>query len=104
VILLQDGDAAPEGAPYAAWMAYQKGQAAKTETVQAAAAAPVEALHARVAELEAELARKIAGFGESLDPIFAEIGKRLASLEAAPPVSPAPPAPTADAGGTNQPT
>jgi hypothetical protein len=36
VILLQEGDTAPASAPYAEWMPYQKGQAAKTEALQAA--------------------------------------------------------------------
>lgn len=35
--LLQDDDEAPQGA-YAEWMPYQKGQAAKTEALEAAAA------------------------------------------------------------------
>lgn len=34
VTLQQDGDAAPEGGGYCAWMAYQKGQAAKTEQLE----------------------------------------------------------------------
>ena len=33
VHLVQDGDEAPEG-PYAEWMPYQKGQAAKTEQLE----------------------------------------------------------------------
>lgn len=35
VILLQDDDAKPEGKPFATWMPYQKGQAAKTEALEA---------------------------------------------------------------------
>lgn len=35
VMLLQDDDAKPEGEPFAAWMPYQKGQAAKTEELEA---------------------------------------------------------------------
>jgi hypothetical protein len=33
--LLQDDDAPPESGPYAEWMPYQKGQAAKAEQLQA---------------------------------------------------------------------
>lgn len=39
VLLLQDSDVPPVAAPYAEWMPYQKGQAAKTEALQAQAAA-----------------------------------------------------------------
>lgn len=35
VTLLQDDDPTPEGIPYCAWMPYQKGQAAKTEALEA---------------------------------------------------------------------
>lgn len=35
--LLQDNDTPPEHGPYAEWMPYQKGQAAKTEALEAAA-------------------------------------------------------------------
>ena len=35
VELLQDDDAKPEGRPFAVWMPYQKGQAAKTEVLEA---------------------------------------------------------------------
>jgi hypothetical protein len=35
VPLLQDGDEAPEYGPFAEWMPYQKGQAAKAEALQA---------------------------------------------------------------------
>lgn len=38
VKLLQDGDAKPESGCYCEWMPYQKGQAAKTEQLEAAAA------------------------------------------------------------------
>jgi hypothetical protein len=38
VTLLQDDDAKPEGQTFAVWMPYQKGQAAKTEALEAAAA------------------------------------------------------------------
>ena len=40
VILVQDGDVKPTEAPYAEWMPYQKGQAAKAEALQAQAAPP----------------------------------------------------------------
>ena len=36
--LLQDDDTPPPSGPYAEWMPYQKGQAAKTEALEAAAA------------------------------------------------------------------
>lgn len=39
VQLLQDGDQSPVGS-YCEWMPYQKGQAAKTEQLEAARAAP----------------------------------------------------------------
>jgi hypothetical protein len=35
VLLLQDGDTVPQGLEHATWMPYQKGQAAKTEAVEA---------------------------------------------------------------------
>lgn len=35
--LLQDDEAKPEGSNFAVWMPYQKGQAAKTEALEAAA-------------------------------------------------------------------
>lgn len=38
VILLQEDDTAPIDAPYAEWMPYQKGQAAKTEAAEKATA------------------------------------------------------------------
>jgi hypothetical protein len=38
VRLIQDNDEAPEGGYYCEWMPYQKGQAAKTEALEAAAA------------------------------------------------------------------
>lgn len=34
LLLLQDDDAIPGGGPYAEWMPYQKGQAAKTEALE----------------------------------------------------------------------
>lgn len=37
VMLVQDGDAVPDAGRYCEWMPYQKGQAAKTEALQAAA-------------------------------------------------------------------
>lgn len=39
VQLLQEGDAKPDGSPYAEWMSYQKGQAAKTEQLEQSLAA-----------------------------------------------------------------
>lgn len=38
VPMLQDDDAKPEGGFFCAWMEYQKGQAAKTEALEAKAA------------------------------------------------------------------
>lgn len=40
VVLLQDGDTAAAGTPFAEWMPYQKGQAAKAEADEAKVAAP----------------------------------------------------------------
>ncbi len=40
VYLLQDDETPPEDLAYAAWMPYQKGQAAKTEALEAKTAAP----------------------------------------------------------------
>ena len=37
--LVQDDEAKPEGVPFACWMPYQKGQAAKTEALQKVLAA-----------------------------------------------------------------
>jgi hypothetical protein len=37
-LLVQDGEALPGGRPYAEWMPYQKGQAAKTEALERAQA------------------------------------------------------------------
>jgi hypothetical protein len=52
--LLQDGDPVPTGAHrgYAEWMPYQKGQAAKTEALQAqvAASAPAAAAQAQASQ------------------------------------------------------
>lgn len=39
LVLLQDGDTAPTTGTYAEWMPYQKGQAAKTEALEAERAA-----------------------------------------------------------------
>lgn len=35
LVLVQDDDTAPSGVPFAEWMVYQKGQAAKTEQLEA---------------------------------------------------------------------
>jgi hypothetical protein len=35
VLLVQDGDTAPDGGEYCEWMPYQKGQAAKAEALEA---------------------------------------------------------------------
>lgn len=95
VPLLQEGDLAPEDAPYAGWMAYQVGQAAKTEA--AIASGP------SLEELGKAFDAKLENFGETLDPIFGEIGKRLASLEARPAgAAGVAPVPNSEAGGADQ--
>ena len=101
VPLLQEGDAAPEDAPYAAWMAYQLGQAARTEAAIASGPS-LEPLQKQLADVAASVDGKIANFGLSLDPIFDEIAKRLASLEKQPPAPPASPAPQTEAGGATE--
>jgi len=54
LMLLQDDDAAPALGPFAEWMPYQKGQAAKTEALQSQ-------LAARPALTEADAAADLAG-------------------------------------------
>lgn len=52
--LMQPGAELPEGGPYAEWMPYQLGQAAKTEQAEAALAAAGPTLAAQVAAGEAD--------------------------------------------------
>lgn len=95
VTLLQDGDELPDpNQAYAFWMPYQKGQAAKTEA--AIAAGPTGEQIAGI------VATAVQNFGESLDPIFVQIGQRLAALEQRPPAPPAAPPPPIEAGGATQ--
>lgn len=103
VTLLQDGDElADPNQAHACWMPYQKGQAAKTEAAIAASPS-LEPLQKQVAEFAASIDGKIHNFGESLDPIFGEIAKRLMTLEVkATGAAGIAPAPQSEAGGTNQ--
>lgn len=88
VPLLQDQDMPPENAPYAGWMVYQKGQAAKTEALQAAAtAAPgsptapavdLAPVHEKLAQLEASVtatAAKVAAPAVDVEAKFAELAE-----------------------------
>lgn len=88
VPLLQDDDAAPEDAPYAAWMVYQKGQAARTEALQAAAAplAPVDLapLERQIAAIEAGMQHKFTDLGAWLTKTVGDLTARLAALEQQP--------------------
>lgn len=86
VPLLQDQDTPPEDAPYAAWMVYQKGQAAKTEALQAAtlpASAPAPAVdlapvHEKLAQLETSIAAtaaKVTAPAVDVEAKFAELAE-----------------------------
>lgn len=57
VILVQDGDEIDQDKAHAFWMAYQKGQAAKAEQLQAGAApGALSDVHAKLEELKAAIA------------------------------------------------
>lgn len=104
VPLLQDQDTPPENAPYAAWMVYQKGQAAKTEALQATTAAPpapapavdLSPLHTKLSELEQGVEGKFHDLGNWLQKTVGDFHSRLSSLEK-PPAAPVPPAPGSEA-------
>lgn len=85
VPLLQGGElAADPDAARAEWMPYQKGQAAKTEALQAAAAAPAPDLsevHAKLAELETGIGGKFDELGAWLETHVKDVHARLAALE-----------------------
>jgi hypothetical protein len=89
VQLLQDDDAVPETA-YAAWMPYQKGQAAKHD--QPAPAPDLAPVHAKIDELTASVQGRFEDFGAWLQTTFKDIEARLNE----PARTPAPPAPTQD--------
>lgn len=105
VRLLQDEDTAPADAPWAAWMVYQKGQAAKTEAAQAAVAAAPAAvpapaidlspLHERLDKIEQGVEGKFHDLGNWLQSTVGDFHTRLAALEK--PATPPAAAPGADA-------
>lgn len=126
VQLLQDDDAAPpEGTGFAEWMAFQKGQAVKTEAVAGdvhprlakleellTAGGPI---HTLVQDLQTGIGEKIGEVQTGVDSKFAELGDFLAKKFAAmghpleqpapqPPANPPNPpiAPEAAADGTAQ--
>lgn len=99
VPLLQDDDAAPEEGGYAEWMAYQKGQAAKTEAILAAPAPGLEPVHAKIAALETGVQDKFTELGDWLKTTFEGFEQRLAALAQTPAAPPQEePAQTGDGG------
>lgn len=109
VPLLQDDDAAPADGNYAAWMDYQKGQAAKTEAAIAAAPdlQPVHAkidavasdVHTKIAAVEAGTQTRFEQLGDWLKTTYETFEQKLEALKNQPPTTPAP-APETAAGGT----
>lgn len=100
VPLLQDSDAAPEGTGYAEWMAFQKGQAVKTEAAESS-------LHPRIAALEDAVDAKFKLLGDWLEPTLKELHDRITGLlnhagaaKAATPPEQAKPDPNAAQGAT----
>lgn len=97
VLLVQPEDKPPNDVPYAAWMEFQKGQAAKAEALQAAAApaaAPavdLSPLHTKLSELEQGVEGKFHDLGNWLQKTVGDFHSRLSSLEK-PPAAPVPPA------------
>ncbi|MGY4295349.1 type II secretory pathway component HofQ [Bradyrhizobium sp. i1.4.4] len=113
VTLVQDGDEIEFEKAHAFWMAYQKGQAAKTEQLQAAGAAvDLAPVLDRLTALEGVL--EAGGvfhqlFERTKTEIAAFVQDEIAALETrlAPPAAPAPPetppAPAAEQAQTEQP-
>ncbi len=91
VVLVQDGDEIDLDKAHAFWMAYQKGQAAKTEAIGAP-------LHERVGALETQLKGNFESLGTWLAQEFARIEQRISGSPevtglappAPPPMDPAP--------------
>jgi hypothetical protein len=102
VPLLQEGDQLEDpNAAYAEWTPYQKGQAAKTEQLQATAPAQINSIYAALDQLATGTQAKLDQFGTSNQAKFEDLGawlqktvgdlqNRLAALEKA---NAAPPAP-----------
>jgi hypothetical protein len=103
VTLLQDDDAAPADKPYAEWMPFQKGQAAKHDPAAQSAAAEVHTrltevenllktdgpIHGLFAQVTEDVAAKFQETGAFLEKKFGEIEQRLAHQPAPPPETPA---------------
>lgn len=104
VKLLQDDDAPPPDGDYAEWMPFQKGQATKTEQLQAAPALSLDPIHAKLAELEAGTQGKFTELGDWLKKVLSDFEGRLAAVTA-PPIAPAnkPAAPAPAAAAEAQP-
>jgi hypothetical protein len=98
--LLQDADEAPWNGHYAAWMPYQKGQAAKTEALQAAPAPDLQPVHDRLSAIEQGVDGKFQAVGDWLTRTFKDFEDRLTALST-PPIVPEAPGgePVADAAG-----
>lgn len=85
VPLLQDDDAAPAGRAYAEWMAFQRGQAAKTEAAASDLHARLQALEklletgGEVHKLFENVQQDVANFVQQK---FAELEQRLANAPA----------------------
>jgi hypothetical protein len=110
VLLVQDGDPIDQDKAHAVWMPYQKGQAAKTEALQAgtgpAPAVDLQPVHDKIAGVETATQVKFEELGGWLTKMFSEFEGKLAALKT-PNAAPAPQqepnaAPAADAGTASQ--
>lgn len=111
VTLLQDDDAAPAEGGYAEWMAFQKGQAVKTEAAESQLHPRVAALeavliaggpiHAMVQDLQAGVEAKFQEVGDYLTKAFQTIDDKIAAVSspADPAANPGQPAPGSEAQG-----
>lgn len=84
VQLLQDDDVAPAAGHYAEWMAFQKGQAVKTEAAQAVAAPSLDQVHSRISDIETAVDGKFTELGDYLQKAFAGFEQRLGTLTQTP--------------------
>lgn len=92
VTLLQDGDDIDQDQAHAVWMPFQKGQAAKTEALQASGGQPVDLqpVHDKIAGVEKATQVKFEELGGWLSKMFTDFEQKLTALTT-PPAAPSAP-------------
>jgi hypothetical protein len=87
VALKQDGDEIDLDAAHAAWMPYQKGQAAKTEALQASTTQQLAPVFERVDAIAAEITGKLEEMGSWTVKTLQDFDARLKAITS-PPAAP----------------